>query len=52
MADIIIIAVVAGIVGFTVFRYLKNRKSGGTACNCSGASTCGKAADSCGTTHR
>ncbi len=52
MADIIIIAVVVGIVGFTVFRYLKNRKNGGTACNCGSAgSTCGKA-DSCGMINR
>lgn len=43
MADIIIVAVIAGLVGLTVYRYIKTRKSGGTACNCSSASTCGKA---------
>jgi hypothetical protein len=49
MADIIILAVVGALVGLTVYRYIKARKSGGVACNCSSASTCGGKTDSCGT---
>lgn len=43
-----VLTVVAAIIGFTIYRYVKNRKNGGTACNCSSASTCGKSRSSCG----
>ncbi|MDF2924119.1 MAG: FeoB-associated Cys-rich rane protein [Paenibacillaceae bacterium] len=48
MADVIIVAIVGAAVAFTVYRYIKNRKAGGTACNCgSNSSSCGQAS-SCG----
>lgn len=43
MADVIVIAIVAAAVGFTIYRYFKNKKNGVTACNCSSASSCGQA---------
>ncbi|WP_082673071.1 FeoB-associated Cys-rich membrane protein [Paenibacillus senegalimassiliensis] len=37
MIDYLIVAILAGIIGFTVYRYIKRQKSGGGCAGCSGS---------------
>lgn len=45
MIDYLIIAILAGIIGFTVYRYIKRQKSGGGCAGCS--SSCGQFSSCC-----
>lgn len=48
MADFIIIFIIAAIMGFTLYRYVKRKQAGQSGCaGCSFSSSCGTSPSSC-----